>query len=179
MARLRIQLTPLRPLIKCEWGRRVRSPHLTNVSPVPALLLMVTLTSLLSCGVASSTIGPGDPTQTVQSAYTAANAGNYAQADSYLSPELKAIEQQDGGSRVVWDANTRNRTLTTFSAPTATTNTPDARVSAKLAFRDGCVQTLVADLRQNANVWNITRLSTDPVNPITCGTHGAPSAQSS
>jgi hypothetical protein len=102
-------------------------------------------------------------------AYQAADQGQYSTADSFLSADLRAIEAQDGGSQVVWDANTRNKSLESVVVDDSSEAGDHALVRLTLRFASGCVEDSSVELVRGMSGWLISKVSADPVNPLTCG----------
>jgi len=102
-------------------------------------------------------------------AYQAADRGEYSTADSFLSADLRAVEAQDGGSQLVWDANTRNRSLDSVVVNDSSQKAEHALVRLTLRFTSGCVETSSVELVKGINGWLINRLTSDPVNLQVCG----------
>jgi len=112
---------------------------------------------LIGCATACGTLTMS-PSDVVVAAYRDANAGQFSQADAYLASDLRSIEAQDGGSRLVWRLNTRNQSLRSIS-PTRTDTTGDtSTVAATLIFADGCRREAEVDLRREWDGWHISRI---------------------
>ena len=67
----------------------------------------------VSCNVSPFSSGPG---KTLTAALMTANEGKYSEADEYLSSDMKKVVHGDlgalaGGSKGVWDQETRNGTI--------------------------------------------------------------------
>jgi len=84
---------------------------------------------LIGCATACGTLSLG-PSDVVVAAYREANAGQFSQADSYVTNDFKSIEAQDSGSRLVWRVNTRNQSLRSIS-PTRTDTSGDTSTVAQ------------------------------------------------
>jgi len=136
--------------------------------PGHATALVLTVASLLGCG----SIGQASrltPAQVAVKAYQAADRGEYSTADSFLSADLRAVEAQDGGSQLVWDANTRNRSLDSVVVNDSSQKAEHALVRLTLRFTSECVETSSVELVKGINGWLINRLTSDPVNLQVCG----------
>jgi len=119
---------------------------------------------LVGCAAACGTLSPS-PSEVVVAAFQEANAGRFSQADAYLTSDLKSVEAQDGGSRLVWRVNTRNQSLTSIS-PTRTDTTGDtSTVALTLVFSDGCRREAQVQLHREWDGWRISRIGGDPAQP--------------
>jgi hypothetical protein len=148
MTTRRVQLAP-RELTRFNWWSRT-------------IAIVIGLVFVSNCGPGATSAG-----DVVVSAYSAANRGQYDQADRYLSSDLRVVERQDGGSKIVWDANTRGRQLRSITIRQSTTKNDSATVIADLTFNNGCTTRLTASLHNQWRAWPpsqdwlITRLNTD------------------
>jgi hypothetical protein len=129
----------------------------------PRVIVALVTVVVLSCCAP----GAKSPSDVVVSVYSAANSGQYDQADKYFSPRLKDIERADGGAKLVWDANTRGRQLRSIAVRESTSDNNSATVVADLTFNNGCTTRLTVSLRNEwrawppSQEWLITRIDSD------------------
>jgi hypothetical protein len=138
-----------------------RSVCRTAVSVDPYRLIALVL---VGCATACGTLSLS-PSDVVVAAYHEANAGRFSQADAYLTGDLKSVESQDGGSRLVWRVNTRNQSLTPISPTRTDTNGDSSTVAATLVFSDGCRRVAQVQLHRDWDGWHISRIGGDPAQP--------------
>ncbi len=133
-------------------------------SDVRLLLPLVLSAFVLGCALPTSS-QPGD---VVAAAYLAANSGRYEEADQHLTSDLKQIELQDGGPKVVWDNNTRGRRVQSLRVQKTTIGGDSAQVLLQLTFVGGCTDEVAVELHRKWSGWLISRISSDP-GPTPCG----------
>ena len=76
------------------------------------------------------------PSETVKSAYMAANAGKYAEANDFLCQKALTLAKALG-EEAAWDMATKNRTITKIEILEEKISGQEARVYFRLYFEDG------------------------------------------
>lgn len=110
------------------------------------------------------------PSETARQALLAANAGRYDEADGHLDSSLRDIEKQDGGSKLVWDANTRSRTITTIAVVNDVETGQEAQMELHVTYSRSCPAVFTVQLRHGLSGWVLTKISSSPSDPA-CPTH--------
>lgn len=107
---------------------------------------------------AGASLGPGE---TALAMYTAAGEGRYAEAESYLARDALAafhseLVRNSGGTAVVWDLETRSRTLMAIEIVSERVEGDHAQVMLRMRYRDGTVRDNPEALVKERGVWKVT-----------------------
>ena len=122
------------------------------------ILILVIVTGILltsNCGLLKKS-----PSETVKAAYMAANKGDYSEAERYLSSEaintMKGIGALGGGTKGIWDRNTRNGTIEKIEILNEDIRGEGATVLIKIHFKDGSTTDSTEPLIQENGSWKLT-----------------------
>ena len=113
--------------------------------------------SIAGCG----RIGTESPSDVVEAAYMAANAGNYSVAGSYLSSEVSEAMKSGlgalaGGMKGLWDSTTRNGTIDHIEILAEGIRGEGAEVKFRIHFLDGKIKDDEEPLIKENGKWMIT-----------------------
>ena len=90
----------------------------------------------------------------------AANKGEYSEAEKYLSLEtiaaVKGIGALSGGTKGIWDKNTRNGTIEKIDILSEEIRGEGATVLIKIHFKDGKTKDSTEQLIKENGDWKLT-----------------------
>ncbi len=96
---------------------------------------------------------PGDA---VKAAYMAANAGEYSEAEKYVSTDVLNAWARSGGMKSEWDRITRDGTIDRIEILKEEIRGEGAKVSIRIHFKDGQTKNDNEPLIKQSGEWKIT-----------------------
>lgn len=139
-------------LVMCDKGKLMRQMTINIGRNCFFLILLMSA----SCGLDSRS-----PAEVVESAYMAANAGEYSKANEYLSAEARsaaegALGALVGGTKGIWDKMTRNGEIDRIEILEEKIRGEGAEVRFKIHFKDGRTKDDDEPLIKEDGKWKIT-----------------------
>ena len=96
------------------------------------------------------------PNEVVKAGYMAANAGQYSEADKYLSsPGLNLVKREMGGTKNLWDQVTRSGTIDKIEILKEEVRGEGAKVYLRTHFKDGQTLKDSVPLIKETGEWKI------------------------
>lgn len=145
-----------------EVSRRRGLPFGAGARTSPLVLVGIVAGMFVVLGLFANLAGffEETPSEALESAYRAANKGDYEEANGYLSSRVLRGEPADGPPtdeelRASWDASTRNRTASRISVYNEVVEGREARVEVSLSFGAGGSSGMVVRMAEEDGRWKI------------------------
>lgn len=135
------------------WSEMGRSNLPIALSPRVLVGIAVAIFVVVGLLRFSAGIFEESPSEALESAFRAANEGDYDSADEYLSPQL--IRQLDGDTREFWDSATEGGSISEISSQVEEQRGGSARVQIFLQYEPGGSSGIVVPMTRQDGQWKI------------------------